>query len=227
MLSLHASGSYTCIIAGCDDLDSDGDGIKDVCEDRFPPELVLRNAEIFRCDEFDTERLCYDQQVFPSETVAVNFLKYQFPAADDCAATKRLEVEIEQTGGSCGETVYTITPWQNIPACNDRPPTIYSRAGTDTEIPFINPLSGASRTVTIALDADAPIPTCGFRSDDNGINKISEDGKTLYHYMLTHEGDGSPLSDSKFFYSISVSDLGQCFDLGLQCTYTDYSCSYA
>lgn len=53
--------------AGCDDLDSDGDRLKDRCEDRYPPELVIRNAEIFRCDDDDVSRLCYTERVFKSE----------------------------------------------------------------------------------------------------------------------------------------------------------------
>ena len=74
--------------AGCDGLDSDGSGHYDDCEDRFPPELIVRDAEIFRCDEDDSKRLCHDRTVFENEKQVKHFLEYQFPATDDCSPTK-------------------------------------------------------------------------------------------------------------------------------------------
>ena len=47
-----------------------------------------------------------------------NFLGYQFPAVDDCAPTSNLDMKIDARG-SCGNTVYTLTPFQNYPDCND------------------------------------------------------------------------------------------------------------
>ena len=69
-------------LAGCDTLDSDGDGKYDECEDRFPPELVARDAMIFRCDIDDDSRLCHTTTVFKSEKEVKHFLKHEFPATD-------------------------------------------------------------------------------------------------------------------------------------------------
>ena len=108
--------------AGCDGLDSDGDREYDVCEDRYPPELVLRDAELFRCDEDDTSRLCYGQKVFSNEAHLKNFLEYHFPATDDCQPSSKLSVTIESEGGVCRDRVYQLTPVQNVSACDDREP---------------------------------------------------------------------------------------------------------
>ena len=66
-------------LAGCDDMDSDGSGKRDDCEDRFTPELLVRDASIFRCDEDDTKRLCYTDKWFQSDKQVRNFLEYEFP----------------------------------------------------------------------------------------------------------------------------------------------------
>jgi len=66
------------LIAGCDDLDSDGDGKVDKCEDRFAPEILIRDAKIFRCDRDNTLRLCYTDKWFQNATDAENFLEYEF-----------------------------------------------------------------------------------------------------------------------------------------------------
>lgn len=65
-------------IAGCDDLDSDGSGKVDDCEDRKEPEILVRDAKIFRCDRDDTSKLCYSDKVFNNETDVLNFLEYEF-----------------------------------------------------------------------------------------------------------------------------------------------------
>lgn len=184
--------------AGCDDLDSDGDGAKDICEDRYRPELVVRDAKIFRCDRDDTSRLCYNETVFNNEKDLSNFIEYEFPPTDDCSATNKLSIEIEhQEGTFCRESKWTITPWQDIPACNDR-----GEVGA-FNIPFVNPLPGIAREVAVPLDAEAPAVACGFRPDSNSINVV--DGKTLYHYMLTTDTDGSQLRDARFVYNVTVS----------------------
>ena len=192
-------------LAGCDDLDSDGNGIRDECEDRFAPELVVRNAEIFRCDEDDTRRLCYDGNVFKNEKQLKNFLEYQFPATDDCSSTNKLDVKIEYESGSCRNTVYTLTPLQNISSCNDHVP---KPVGAFAPIAFKNPLYGTSKNVTVQLDDEAPVIECGFHHPDStSLNKV--DGKTLYHYMTKSEqrdgGDGFRLNDARFFYTVTVS----------------------
>ena len=85
--------------AGCDDLDSDGDGMKDLCEDRYRPEIVVRDAKLFRCDEGNTTRLCHDGTTFNKELLVRNFLQYEFATTDDCQATDKLSVEIEFVEG--------------------------------------------------------------------------------------------------------------------------------
>lgn len=196
----HHRHCSSVLLAGCDDLDSDGDNLKDDCEDRWAPELVVRNAEIFRCDESNTDRLYYCGSVFSTELQVNNFLQYQFPATDDCAATNRLQVQIEYERGSCRDTVYKLTPLQDIPGCEGRN-VIYTRNGTDTEIAFVNPLNGTSKEVTVELDIEDPSITCGFTAD--GINEVSADGKTLYHYMLeSEEMNGQSLVDAQLTYEV-------------------------
>lgn len=187
--------------AGCDELDSDGNGFRDDCEDRFPPGMVLRDAEIFRCDENDTSRLCYDKTVFSSILQVTNFLEFQVPPTDDCASTERLNVEIEYERGSCRDTVYKLTPAQDISECNGREPVVVG----NWTIPYENPLRGASREVSVALDTEAPVVQCGFRPDSASINEV--DGQTLYHYMLRTDREGRRLSDARLFYEVTVSYL--------------------
>ena len=193
-------------IAGCDGFDSDGDGITDVCEDRFPPELFVRNPEKFRCDDSNYQRLCHRDKVFRNEQQLKNFIDYQFYAIDDCqssqaieASQARIEVKIDYKSGSCSETVYTVTPQQIVlvPECN----------GLNTvgpfNIPSINPLSGSSQEVTVQLDVVPPVVTCGFKTPGIGINQISSDLKTLYHYIV--DDDKFRLNESQFFHRVTVS----------------------
>ena len=86
-----------------------------------------------------------------------------------------------------------MTPFQDIPLC----------ANTLKEIPFENPLYGNSSTtqVTLHVDEEAPIVTCGFR-DVDPINDVVN--KTLYHYLDEDEVNGKRMKDAKFFYKIEV-----------------------
>lgn len=161
---------------------------------------MLRNAKIFRCDDDDTSRLCYTDKWFKNDDQVLNFLEYQFPAADDCAPTTKLDVAIEKTDGtSCDSTEYTITPSQNYPECDGL---------DDAEIgpfnlPFTNPLFGTTKTVTLQLDDEAPAVECGFINNSNSVNVI--EGKTLYHYMLKSDRAGDRLEDSQLYYDVTVS----------------------
>lgn len=129
----------------------------------------------------------------------MNFLEYQFPAADDCAPTTKLDVTIEKTDGtSCDNTEYTITPSQNYPECD----SLTIGAGP-FNISFVNPLYGNTKTVTLQLDEEAPTVECGFIPNSNSINVI--EGKTLYHYMLKSDRAGDRLEDAQFFYDVTVS----------------------
>mmetsp|Transcript_14030 Transcript_14030/g.41087 ORF Transcript_14030/g.41087 Transcript_14030/m.41087 type:complete len:409 (+) Transcript_14030:3459-4685(+) len=183
--------------AGCDELDSDGDGLYDVCEDRFRPEIVVREAKLFRCDKDNTTRLCHDETIFNEELLALSFLRYEFAATDDCQATDKLSVDIDYVEGSCRNTKYRLTPVQNVPECHN-----VTNVGP-FKIPFTNPLSGVSKEVYVVLDEEAPFVECGFRSDKTSINEISDDGKTLYHYMLKTHGNGFKLTDADFWYHVT------------------------
>ncbi|KAL3786294.1 hypothetical protein ACHAW5_001907 [Stephanodiscus triporus] len=187
--------------AGCDNIDSDGDGEQpDNCEDRYPPSLTIRDSAFFRGDADDTTRLVYREEVFKSEKFARNFLGYQFGAVvDDCQPSENLELIINNRTGSCRETRYTVTPVQNIAACNGR-----NSSGPPTNIPFVNPLPGASKFVTVQLDEEPPVIQCGFRREcTQGVNVVSGDGRTLYHYRskLTDISDYE-LNEAKFFYNV-------------------------
>eukprot|EP00957_Ditylum_brightwellii_P148868 11333262-Ditylum_brightwellii.AAC.1 len=181
--------------AGCDELDSDGDRDYDVCEDRYKPELVVRDAGIFRCDDDDTKRLCYNGKVFQNEKQVKNFLDYHFPASDDCSSTNMLGVTIKHKRGTCRDTVYTLTPVQDIPACNDHGPV------GRFNIAYENPLYGDSKEVTVELDDEAPVVRCGFRPDSNSFNRV--EGKTLYHYVLTNKKDGRGMDDARFVFDVT------------------------
>ena len=191
-------------VAGCDNIDSDGDGKQpDNCEDRYPPSLTIRDSVLFRGDANDTTRLVYREEVFKSEQLARNFLGYQFGAVfDDCQPSENLELIIDQSGGSCRETQYTLTPLQNITACND-----CNSSGPPSNIPFQNLLTGVSKIVTLQLDDRPPVIQCGFRGECTpGVNVVSDDGRTLYHYRskLTDISDYE-LNKAKFFYDVVVS----------------------
>ena len=57
--------------------------------------------------------------LIPLFSFLLNFLQFQFPAADDCAPSTKLGVNITYERGSCHDTVYTLTPFQDYPECND------------------------------------------------------------------------------------------------------------
>eukprot|EP00581_Thalassiosira_minuscula_P005786 CAMPEP_0183744146 /NCGR_PEP_ID=MMETSP0737-20130205/65580_1 /TAXON_ID=385413 /ORGANISM="Thalassiosira miniscula, Strain CCMP1093" /LENGTH=2327 /DNA_ID=CAMNT_0025979781 /DNA_START=237 /DNA_END=7220 /DNA_ORIENTATION=- len=180
--------------AGCDQLDSDGSGKPDDCEDRFPPEVLLRNAEIFRCDDTNFERLCYIGKVFKNQDQVNNFLDYQFPPSDDCQSLSRLSVKIEKTNGECHNTEYTLTPIQDISECN------HGTVSGPFDIIYENPLPGPSKVVTLQLDDEPPSVECGFHGV-GGRNMII--GNTLYHYALPTDVDQSRLKDARFYYNVT------------------------
>ena len=188
--------------AGCDDLDSDGDDPRnpDNCEDRYPPEIVVRNAELFRCNDDDTSQLCYNQRVFGSENQVRNFLQFHFPATDDCSPTTKLDVEIEHHSGSCRDTIYRLSPLQDLPLCNG-----ITGVGP-FDMGFVNPLYGSTKTVIVQLDDKDPVVQCRFlRLDSNGYGIRVIEGNTLYHYMTKTERDGLRLINTGFSYSVDVS----------------------
>jgi hypothetical protein len=158
---------------------------------------------LFRGNANDTTRLWHRGEVFKSEISAKNFLGYQFGAvADDCQPSENLELQIDRTGGNCSKTHYTVTPLQNIAACIG-----HNSSGPQFNIPFDNPLAGAAKIVTVQLDDDPPVIQCGFhRECTPGINVVSPDGRTLYHYRskLT-DISVYELNKAKFFYNVAVS----------------------
>jgi hypothetical protein len=115
-------GSYQIILfafplAGCDGLDSDGDGQVDNCEDQYPPELVVHNVEAFRCDNINTDasRLCYMVVVFKDERQVEIFLRDIFFAIDDCPAT-RLNIDIKKLMAQHARTLNTLSNLSRIQA---------------------------------------------------------------------------------------------------------------
>ena len=187
--------------AGCDQLDSDGNGIVDMCEDRFPPSIVLRNAEIFRFNDDDYTDLCYNGKVFSNKKQLFNFLDYQFPASDDYQSPSKLSVNISYASGQCENTMYTLTPYQNISDCDGYDPGDCSPL---SGVIFENPLYGIPKNVTILqLDEVAPEVEYGFLPQPNSINIM--ENKTLFHYMLDTDGDQMRLNDARFFYNVTVS----------------------
>jgi hypothetical protein len=142
--------------------------------------------------------------VFNDEDSAKNFLGYQFGAVvDDCQPSTNLDLIIERTGGSCSETHYMVTPLQNIPGCISR-----TSSGPPFNITFDNPLRGDPTNVTLQLDDEPPVIQCGFHLDStSGINVVSPDGKTLYHYMMKlADSSEFRLNEARFIHDVRVSD---------------------
>ena len=194
--------------AGCDSLDSDGDRVKDNCEDQWPPELIVRNAEMFQCEN-STDEFCYTGAVFNDDTVVMKFLKYHFPVIDDCQSASKLDVNIIQVAGSCNATRYQITPIQNTSSIQNTSCLASGPNPSKHNISHVNPLNGASKEVLVQLDTLPPIIKCGFNSTLHlkRNNSVSSDGKTLYHRAVNSSDSGLHLMMKKaeFFYDITVS----------------------
>ena len=115
-------------------------------------------------------------------------------------------MDIAKTSGSCENTLYTLTPIQNITKCAGffppHPSPLFQKE-------FENPLTGTTKEVTVQLDTDSPVVECGFLPQVNKNNIIdSNDSKTLYSYVSkTNIGDGTRLNDARLYYYISVSKL--------------------
>ncbi len=202
-LLTHHEFSFV-LLAGCDSNDSDGTAKEkpDICKNRYAPLLLVRDPVLFRGDDNAIPRLVYREKLFNSEQSVDNFLGYQFSVDDNCQSSENLELIIDRTGGSCREANYMVTPLQNIPACNGR-----NSSGPPFNIPFSNPLYGDPKFVTVQLDDDPPVIQCGFhRECTPGINVVSPDGRTLFHYRsrLTEILDFQ-LNEAKFFYNVAVS----------------------
>ena len=200
----HTKLSYLRSQAGCDGLDSDGDGQVDNCEDKYPPELVVRNVEAFRCGNLNTDasRLCYTAVVFKDEEQVEIFLRGNFVVIDDCPLTK-LGIEIRKIEGTaCKNTRYTVKPIQDT-GCAPGPWGQYN-------ITHLNPLDGTAKEVTVYLDDSPPSITCGFNHAPHvkRNNSVSADGKTLYHRLGGSVGSRLELHNAEFFYAINVSTRG-------------------
>lgn len=158
---------------------------------------MTTNAEIFRCDDDDTKRLCYTEQVFQTDQQARNFLDFHFRPVDDCQASNKLGVEITSSG-TCRETRYTLKPFQNITGCPD------DKEGVGYyNIKFESVKKGIDKhdkKVTLQVDEEDPEITCGFHDVDH-INVV--ENKTLFYYV--HDGeDPDELADTNFFYNVTV-----------------------
>ena len=135
--------------------------------------------------------------MFRNEQQLKNFMAYQFYAFDDCQSSQAIKVNIDYKRGLCSETVYTVTPQQTVPGCNGINPV------GPFNITYDNPLFGSPREVTVQLDAVPPVVTCGFKTPAIGINQISSDLKTLYHYIV--DVDNFRLNEAQFFHRVTVS----------------------
>jgi hypothetical protein len=189
--------------AGCDGLDSDGDGQVDYCEDQYPPELIVRNVEAFQCGNLNTDasRLCYTAVVFKDEAQVEIFLRGNMFVIDDCPAT-RLDIEIEKIEGTaCKNTRYTVKPIQDT-GCAPGPRGQHN-------ITHLNPLDGTTKEVTVYLDDSQPNITCGFNHSIHvkRNNSVSADGKTLYHRLVDSVGSHLKLNNAELFYTINVSTM--------------------
>lgn len=103
-------------LAGCDGLDSDGDGKADNCEDNVAPRLVLKNSYLFLCDKTNPQKLCFGDETFKQYSNAENFLLSQVQVSDDCATQSQLSIDVNRVDSStCGETTYSkcIRIWQS------------------------------------------------------------------------------------------------------------------
>ena len=150
-------------------------------------------------DDDDTTRLCYTDKWFKNEKQVLNFLEYQFPAADDCAPTTKLNVKIDYERGECRDTVYRLQPFQDYPDCNN-----LADVGP-FDLTFQNPLPGAAKNVTVQLDDEDPTIECGFLPTIvNSLNVI--EGNTLYHYMSKSDENGMRLTDARLYYNVTVSE---------------------
>jgi len=199
--------------AGCDEFDSDGDGKIDICEDRHPPTLLFANAALFKCDKADLAKHCYTDEVFLEYEHAENFLKDQMIVSDDCLIAKGLDMIISREG-NCSETVFTIAPRQNYTECDNIPTTsndITTPSNSPSEtsliaspnsnlftqtLPFVNPLFGREKQITVQVDGKDPIVTCGFHD----LGDLNVKNKTLFY----DSSKGAGLKDANLFYTIEV-----------------------
>jgi hypothetical protein len=190
-------------LAGCDGSDSDGDGKVDYCEDQYPPELVVHNAEAFRCNYHNTDApgFCYAEKVFKDKKQVEAFLRDNFIVIDDCLTTTELDIEIKHIGGACNSTRYTVKPIQDT-GCASGP-------RGEHNITHLNPLDGTAEEVTVYLDESPPSITCGFNHAPHlsRNNSVSTNGKTLYHRLGDSVGSRMKLNNAEFFYSVNVSSL--------------------
>jgi hypothetical protein len=202
--------------AGCDEFDSDGDNIIDYCEDRHPPTLMFANAALFKCDKTNLTKHCYTDEVFLENEHAENFLKDQVIVTDDCLIAKGLDMVISREG-TCSETVFTLVPRQNYTECDNiatssneitAPSSSPSGASPNSNLftqtlPFVNPLLGRDKHITVQVDDEDPIVTCGFHDIHQDNIKVHVDGGYLFHYNTPDETNG--LAISSFKYTITVS----------------------
>lgn len=204
--------------AGCDEFDSDGDNIIDFCEDRYPPSLLFANAALFKCDDANLTKHCYTEKVFVKYEHAENFLKDQVIVTDDCLILKGLDMDISREG-TCSASVFTLVPRQNYTNCfnittsnnkitNAPSNSPSGRDPSSTDLftqtkPFVNPLVGPGKSITVQVDDENPSVTCGFHDIHQDNNKVHVDGGYLFHYNTLDETSG--LAISSFMYTITVS----------------------
>lgn len=102
------SHSFRLLINSGDGFDSDGDGSIDICEDNYPPTLLIRNRDLFRCDIDNIDKLCYHEKTFKSFENGETFLRSLIEANDDCANFEERGIKINHEANTkCQSTEYS------------------------------------------------------------------------------------------------------------------------
>jgi hypothetical protein len=96
---------------------------------------------------------------------------------------------------------FCIHPNENSRALSSTP----NRNLFTQTLPFDNPLLGREKHITVQVDDEDPVVTCGFHDihQDNSKVHVDVDGGYLFHYSTPDETNG--LAISSFKYTITVS----------------------
>lgn len=97
-----------------------------------------------------------------------------------------------------------LIPSQNYPECDH----------LDNST-FTNPLKGNKRDITMHVDSEDPVVTCGFHDVSENNNYLRVDDKTLFHFIDKKVSKDKRLTFSNFFYKITVRLESICSDFSL------------
>ena len=166
---------------------------------------MFGDASLFRCDKENKEKRCYTNEYFTKHQHAIDFLEFQLKVTDDCAPFSGLAglsaigVNISHVTGTCHETQYQITPYQDYAGCDG-----HSFNNSDGEIvSFVNPLYGKPVYITVQVDEENPIVRSGYNHHDSDDVVYSVHGNGPTH-TLFHYSSKRLFRDAHFFYNIEV-----------------------